>query len=253
MATADWYDDPLDRYSKRYFDGTQWTAHVSERGVASVDPLGIKKGPRASAAAPAPMLGPNDQPHATAPQQVPPSSVAPTAYPAVPSSAAPVAATPPGYTAWTPTMGSTQPVATMGVRFGARVIDVIISTVISYVLVFGILFAGLSTESGEGALAGLLGAMLAALLFGVLWEVLWVAKKGGTPGKLMLGIRIVDARTGELLSGGSSFVRFIIPAIGGVFFYIGALLVYLSPLFDSSGRNQGWHDRAANDLVITTK
>lgn len=38
-ATADWYRDPLNRHEYRYWDGRQWTHHVSDRGQTSVDPV----------------------------------------------------------------------------------------------------------------------------------------------------------------------------------------------------------------------
>jgi hypothetical protein len=34
---AGWYTDPLDRHQHRYWDGTRWTVHVADHGVASVD------------------------------------------------------------------------------------------------------------------------------------------------------------------------------------------------------------------------
>lgn len=36
---ANWYPDPTQRHEHRYFDGTNWTDHVSDRGVTSTDPL----------------------------------------------------------------------------------------------------------------------------------------------------------------------------------------------------------------------
>ena len=36
---ADWYPDPSGRHELRYYDGTQWTEHVSSGGRQSVDPL----------------------------------------------------------------------------------------------------------------------------------------------------------------------------------------------------------------------
>jgi hypothetical protein len=38
---ADWYRDPLDRHEYRYWDGSAWTAHVSDSGKASQDPLDV--------------------------------------------------------------------------------------------------------------------------------------------------------------------------------------------------------------------
>ena len=35
---AGWYADPLGRHQMRYFDGTQWTEHVSSNGRTAVDP-----------------------------------------------------------------------------------------------------------------------------------------------------------------------------------------------------------------------
>ena len=34
-----WFADPLGRHEMRYWDGRVWTGHVSDAGVASVDPL----------------------------------------------------------------------------------------------------------------------------------------------------------------------------------------------------------------------
>jgi hypothetical protein len=37
---AGWYSDPAQRHQFRYWDGSEWTAHVSTGGVTSVDPAG---------------------------------------------------------------------------------------------------------------------------------------------------------------------------------------------------------------------
>ena len=37
---AGWYPDPLERAELRYFDGTQWTEHISTGGDQQVDPFG---------------------------------------------------------------------------------------------------------------------------------------------------------------------------------------------------------------------
>ncbi|MEI8239427.1 MAG: phospholipid scramblase-related protein [Actinomycetota bacterium] len=41
---ANWYPDPTERHQHRYWDGTKWTDHVSDQGVASTDPVVAKKG-----------------------------------------------------------------------------------------------------------------------------------------------------------------------------------------------------------------
>lgn len=35
---ANWYADPMGRHELRYWDGAQWTDHVSDQGVTGVDP-----------------------------------------------------------------------------------------------------------------------------------------------------------------------------------------------------------------------
>lgn len=37
----DWYPDPTGRHEHRYWDGAEWTEHVSDSGQASVDPEGL--------------------------------------------------------------------------------------------------------------------------------------------------------------------------------------------------------------------
>lgn len=36
---ANWYPDPMGRHELRYWDGSVWTDHVSDRGVTSTDPV----------------------------------------------------------------------------------------------------------------------------------------------------------------------------------------------------------------------
>lgn len=39
QAPADWYPDPLHRFEVRYWDGAEWTEHVSTQGSQARDPL----------------------------------------------------------------------------------------------------------------------------------------------------------------------------------------------------------------------
>jgi uncharacterized protein YxjI len=39
QTPANWYPDPIGRHELRYWDGSQWTEHVSSHGRQSVDPL----------------------------------------------------------------------------------------------------------------------------------------------------------------------------------------------------------------------
>ena len=89
---ARWLPDPYGRYQQRYFDGTNWTAHVFHNGEQLVDPLGATLSiPFAT-----PASGPTAGPPATA---AAPSSTGTAATPAPPSNS------PSSSMPWVPTPG----------------------------------------------------------------------------------------------------------------------------------------------------
>ncbi len=47
MTAAAWHPDPTGRHELRYWDGTQWTEHVSDSGVQSTSPLSPPAEPQA--------------------------------------------------------------------------------------------------------------------------------------------------------------------------------------------------------------
>ncbi|TDW90647.1 MULTISPECIES: RDD family protein [Kribbella] len=151
-------------------------------------------------------------------------------------------------------------VATLGSRALARIIDSVILGIVVSILatvIIGGASKGLSDASPEesgAALGGFFGALFTVWwLTGLLtigYELLMTAFKGQTVGKMIMGIKVVKSADGQLPGFGPAFMRWLLPIIGAAICGIGALLVYLSPLFDSSGRVQGWHDKAANTLVI---
>ena len=53
MTTPNWYPDPTGRHHFRYWDGAVWSDHVSDNGVATVDPVMASPGTATTAAAPA--------------------------------------------------------------------------------------------------------------------------------------------------------------------------------------------------------
>ncbi|MET8697733.1 RDD family protein [Kitasatospora sp. NPDC004723] len=166
-------------------------------------------------------------------------------------------------------------IASMGQRFVARLIDFLaVGAVIALVMALGLAGSlGIVKDTEDcstysygtvsyndciqqqnDAAAGLVGTMLIMIvvlsLFNLLYEWLMVSFVGATLGKMAMGLRVVKENTGRTPGLGGGFIRFIIPVVGGFLCYIGAVLVYLSPFFDNSGKLQGWHDRAAGTLVI---
>jgi uncharacterized RDD family membrane protein YckC len=155
-------------------------------------------------------------------------------------------------------------IASYGARFGARLLDMIFCLVIIWVfnlVVFsGLGLVGNSTVNADGTvnsavMTGFLATMVVALVLPVIifiaWDTVFVAWKGATPGKMILGLLIVDERTGVKPTFGGALTRWGFPmGLGLVTCYIGSILVYISPFFDNTGKLRGWHDRAANTLVI---
>ncbi|HLI82877.1 MAG TPA: RDD family protein [Bryobacteraceae bacterium] len=86
-----------------------------------------------------------------------------------------------------------------------------------------------------------------AMLFPVAYFIwfLTLLRKGLTPGKLLLGLQVVDQQTGEIPGFGKMFLREIIGRfLSGLFLGIG----YLWALFDKNG--QAWHDKLAGTVVL---
>ncbi|MEV7722917.1 RDD family protein [Streptomyces sp. NPDC093108] len=168
-----------------------------------------------------------------------------------------------------PVLGTVQ-VASMGRRLGARCIDAAVIGVLYGILsAIGVASAmgiaksvddcGSSLDPGyQSCVNDASGSIIATMLgmvaiFGLitlLYEWLMISLLGSTLGKMALGVKVVKENTGLNPGLGAGFIRWIIPIVGVFLCYIGALLVYLSPFFDNSGKLQGWHDRAAGTLVI---
>ena len=79
-------------------------------------------------------------------------------------------------------------------------------------------------------------------------------KDGQTPGKKIVGIRVVNARSGETLGWGMMFVReflvknLLFSVFGGMSLGIAQILNFLWPLWDAN--SQALHDKIANTQVI---
>lgn len=162
----------------------------------------------------------------------------------------------PGYGA--PAPGYGPPIASMGQRLGARVLDwVFLGVPLATVYVLLILWLASTVEEtgepGPGPVVGLLVFVGIASIGAVAYEVSLIAVRGATLGKQIVGIRVLREQDGQPPGWGSSVLRWVIPYAGAAVCGIGQLVVYLSPFFDDSGRRQGWHDKIAKTLVVRTK
>ncbi|MGG5819832.1 RDD family protein [Falsiroseomonas sp. HW251] len=81
-------------------------------------------------------------------------------------------------------------------------------------------------------------------LIGALIVLLFWAERQGTPGKLVLGLKIVDAETG----GTPTIGRLVLRYVGYLVSALPLGLGYLWIIWDA--RRQGWHDKMAGTVVI---
>lgn len=147
--------------------------------------------------------------------------------------------------------GTADRFATLGVRLGAALLDGIIAFVVILVLV-GIFFGESSDDGFEATASG--GE---ALLIGVLFYAVYiwmVVQFGGTPGKLLLGLRITeeDGTTPVGLRG--AFMRSIPGLLGnipvlGILITLGAALGSIF-LINSDAERRSVYDRIGSTRVV---
>jgi len=124
-------------------------------------------------------------------------------------------------------------------RAVALLIDWLIVVVIAMpiiVVTFGAAYFSLDwvRRSGDLAIAAVVGAIIVGL-----WRYC-----GATPGKLAVGVRIVDAATGAPPTTMRLVIRLLCYFVSALPFYLG----FLWAAFDR--RKQGWHDKIAGTVVI---
>jgi uncharacterized RDD family membrane protein YckC len=133
------------------------------------------------------------------------------------------------------------------IRFVARMIDGVIMAVVGFIL--RIPFLALFPFGGRGGanvalFVGLTGvlAILQIVLY-IAYEAYFVSTRGGTPGKLALGLRIIRA-DGSPVSAGLAAGRYLAQFISGIILFIG----YIMAAFDDQKR--ALHDRICETRVI---
>ncbi len=94
--------------------------------------------------------------------------------------------------------------------------------------------------------SGSSGSGLEWLLYAVLIILFW-KYRSATPGKMILGMVIVDANTLQPPSTGQCVIRYL----GYYLSLLPLMLGFFWVAFDS--RKQGWHDKLAGTLVIYKK
>jgi len=135
--------------------------------------------------------------------------------------------------------------------FWIRAIAYIIDSIILMIIMLGLMFvlgAGIDLESlvaADGALNSGSGMAIAIMyiLPIILVIGLWT-KFQATPGKMILGLKIVDAKTG----GGLGLVQCIIRYLAYFVSFIPLMLGFIWIGLDK--RKQGFHDKISSTVVI---
>jgi uncharacterized RDD family membrane protein YckC len=125
------------------------------------------------------------------------------------------------------------------VRIGARLIDFVIMFAVAFVIALVV-----GVEDNQ------VGLQLMFAAAGVIYEVGFTALKGGTPGKLILGIGVTTTAGLRPPGWGPAVIRWVvtaIPCVGIVVFIVSLVFLFT----DAQHRTVG--DRAASTLVVRTK
>jgi uncharacterized RDD family membrane protein YckC len=127
-------------------------------------------------------------------------------------------------------------------RAAAFVIDALLVVVILtplMVVVFGMRRVSLDPAEHSWDLLAILAIALAVIGF---WRYC-----GATPGKIALGVKVVDAASGGPPASGRLALRFL-------GYFVSALPLYLGFLWIAvDRRKQGWHDKIARTIVINSE
>jgi uncharacterized RDD family membrane protein YckC len=146
-----------------------------------------------------------------------------------------------------------QQLASPGLRMAGRVIDAIIGGIVA--LSIGAASIDFNALSDGDVDAPGFGIVLAAAIFAILYDTLFVTYLGGTPGKLILGMRVAEADSGTtpppLPVAAKRAVNRLLGLLGtigsGIAFIIG--LASLVMLFTDE-RHQTVMDKIAGTVVI---
>ncbi len=130
------------------------------------------------------------------------------------------------------------------IRTWAAVIDSILVGLVTLPLLAW--FYGGDYWDSEETVHGVADVLISWVFPAVAIVWFWIARQA-TPGKMAIGARIVDARTGGKCTTGQLLLRYLGYFAAMIPFFIGILWV----AFDS--RKQGWQDKIAGTVVVRRK
>lgn len=129
-------------------------------------------------------------------------------------------------------------------RAGATLIDTILMGAIIWPLLTS--YYGSDYWASNDFIQGPVDFLLSWLLPAVGVCIFWTLKQA-TPGKMVIGARVVDANTGLPLTYGQSIGRYL----GYYVCTIPAMLGFIWVAFDP--KKQGWHDKMTGTVVVRNR
>lgn len=129
-------------------------------------------------------------------------------------------------------------------RVAAAIIDTALALLVMLPLLFT-LFGSSYFENDQLGLSGPLDILINYALPLSLTVFFWTVYKA-TPGKIMMGCHVVNAKNGQKLGIGRSIVRYIGYIVSTIPLCLGLFWVGIDK------RKQGWHDKIAGTVVIRT-
>ena len=131
------------------------------------------------------------------------------------------------------------------VRFLAQIIDGILFLLITLPVLYLIYGeAYFTTEPATGSPFYGTADVLISVGFPLVACLWFWMKTGATPGKMLLGLKVLDAKTGNLLTIGQALLRYVDYILSSLIFCLG----YIWVGFDK--KKQGWHDKMAKTVVV---
>lgn len=148
--------------------------------------------------------------------------------------------------------------AEVGVRFVARLIDMVILTIVETIIavvIIGAFFDGLSASStlGTGLGVGVIVAQVVSIVITIGYFAWFESARGQTLGKMIMRLRTVGPNGGnptieEGIRRNAWYALAIVPIIGGLAELAAA--IYIAVTISQSPENSGWHDQFAGGTKV---
>jgi len=132
------------------------------------------------------------------------------------------------------------------IRLAAYVIDSLILGLIGAVIMGPTLIvAGLMLRNRPPVMFSVVGlASLLVMAIALFYQLYFVGKKGATPGKKLMGLRIIRADGITPVGYGKAFLRLIGYIVSGMILYIGFIMIAFTD------KKRGLHDMMAGTYVV---